>query len=115
MTGENEGLHELRTEQTPGLLVVYTGNEPFTAARYGAFLERWAERLDGDESFGVVLVFEPFERVSKERDAAEEDAMTRLLSDFRRTHRDRANRLTTGFARVFSGAATADEETAARF
>ena len=113
MTGES---NELRTEQTPGLLVVYTGNEPFTAARYGAFLEQWAARLGGDESFGVVLVFEPFERVAGERDAAAEDAMTRLLGDFRRTHRERANRLTTGFARVFSGAGTvADEETAARF
>ncbi len=118
MTGENKGLHpeELRTEQTPGLLVVYTGNAPFTAARYGAFLKQWAARLDGNESFGVVLVFEPFERDAKERDGAAEDAMTRLLGDFRREHRERANRLTTGFARVFPGAGTAtDDETAARF
>ena len=118
MTGENKGLHpeELRTEETPGLLVVYTGHEPFTAARYGAFLAQWAARLGGNESFGVVLVFEPFERVSGERDAAAEDAVTRRLGDFRRDHRDRANRLTTGFARVFPGAGTAtDEETAARF
>lgn len=113
MTGENKGL---RTEQAPGLLVVYTGNAPFTAERYGAFLAQWAARLDSDESFGVVLVFEPSERVTKERDAAAEDAVTRLLGDFRREHRDRANRLTTGFARVFAGAGTAaDEETAARF
>ncbi len=117
MTSENKRLHEeLRTEQTPGLLVVYTGNAPFTAERYGAFLAQWAARLDGDESFGVVLVFEPFERVAGERDAAAEDAVTRLLGDFRRTHRERANRLTTGFARVFAGAGTVtDEETAARF
>ena len=118
MKVETRKLHseELRTEQTPGLLVVYTGNAPFTAARYGAFLEHWAERLGGNESFGVVLVFEPFERVAGERDAAAEDAMTRLLGDFRREHRERANRLTTGFARVFAGAGTATgDETAARF
>ena len=122
MTGNNKGLHpeelhseELRTEETPGLLVVYTGNAPFTAARYGAFLEHWAARLEGDESFGVVLIFEPFERTAKERDAAAEDAVTRLLGDFRRTHRDRASRLTTGFARVFAGIGATDDEAAARF
>lgn len=113
MTGQKI---ELRIEETPGVLVVHTGNAPFTAQRYRAFLEHWATRLDGETSFGVVLVFEPFERTAEERDAAAEDAVTRLLGDFRRKHRDRANRLTTGFARVFPAAGTAaDEETAARY
>ena len=91
-----------RTEETVDLLVAYTGTEHLTPETYANFFDAWAARLAKGERFGVVLVTEPHEHDHSEvRDPETEDRFTRVLSNFRREHRERANELTTGFSRVF--------------
>ncbi len=90
-----------RTERAEGLLVVYSGNRPVDAAAFQTFLDRWAEQLGRGERFGVVLVYEAYEYEQKVRDAAEEDRFTHAMGEFRRRHREAANRLCTGVSRVF--------------
>ena len=91
-----------RTEETADLLVAYTGAERLTPETYQNFFDAWAARLEKGERFGVILVTEPHEHDHSEaRDPETEDRFTRILSDFRREHREQANALTTGFSRVF--------------
>jgi len=106
-----------RTEETEGLLVVYSGNRPVDAAAFQTFLDLWAEQLGRRERFGVVLVYEAHEHAYGERNAEGEDRFTHAMGEFRRRHRGRVNRLCGGFARVFPAAwlSGMDEEKAARY
>ena len=109
-----------RTEETQDLLIAYSGNEPLTPETYQDFFDAWVARLDMGERFGVILVTEPHEHDEherKERDAEAEDRFTRVIGDFRREHRMQANRLTTGFSRVFPPEMLAgmDEEQTAQY
>lgn len=106
-----------RTERAEGLLVVYSGNRPVDAAAFQTFLDRWAEHLGRGERFGVVLVYEVHDYEYEERDADEEDRFTHAMGEFRRRYRQQANRLCTGFARIFPSTwlAGLDEEKTARY
>ena len=106
-----------RTERAEGLLIVYSGNRPVDAAAFQTFLDRWAEQLSWGERFGVALVYEPHEQGYGERDADEEDRFTHAMGAFRRRYRVEANRLCTGFSRVFPAAwlAGMDDEKIARY
>jgi len=85
------------------------------------WLKTWVEHMDSRPGrFGVVLVNHPHEHEEHEheRNEAEENALTALATAFRRDHRARINRRTTGYASVYDVAmsetewATADQHTA---
>ena len=114
----NTDQRPFRIEETTDLLIGYTGNERIGPEVYGHFFDAWATRLPRGERFGVILVTEPHEHdEDEERDPDEEDRYTRILSDFRREHRERASEVTTGFSRVFPPEMLAgmDEEKSAQY
>lgn len=91
-----------RIEETTEFLIAFSGAKPLTGAEYQRVLRRWGERLDEGERFGVVLVYEPYERdPDAPRDPSVEEDRSQALAAFRRDHRRRANVRTCGFARVF--------------
>lgn len=94
-----------RLEEKQDLLIAYTGNQHMDTATYQRFLNRWAERLDEGQAFGVILVYEEhnhdLDHNHERRDAAEEDRMTRAIGDFRRTYREKIAKTCSGFSRVF--------------
>ena len=96
-------------ETNPELFVLYTGTNNPTIAEYQAFYNHWAKRLKAGETFGTVIVYEPREYSGEdERDAAWEDAYSRLITEFRNTSRDANSAQSLGFARVLlSGGAKA--------
>ena len=107
-----------RLEETSDLLISYTGNKHIGPKIYQRFFDAWVSRLGKGERFGVILVTEPHEHhEDEERDPNEEDRYTRILSDFRREHRERASEVTTGFSRVFPPEMLAgmDEEKSAQY
>lgn len=104
-----------RIEETTELLIAFSGAKPLTGAEYQRVLRRWGERLDEGERFGVVLVYEPYERdPDAPRDPGAEEDRSRALAAFRRDHRRRANVRTFGFARVFFPGLVPEMDEAAR-
>ena len=106
-----------RIEERPGQLLVFSGNTRLSPHNFGRFLDLWAQRLDSQRRFGVTLVVEAHEHGDEthsddETPETDEVKTSRLLSDFRREHRERANLLTTGFARVFESTLDSDKEAA---
>ena len=89
-----------RVEQTDELLIGYTGNQHMDAATYQNFLDVWAARLNTGRRFGVILVYEAHHHEHHERDAEEENRMSRAISNFRK-YREQVNQACTGFSRVF--------------
>lgn len=91
-------------ETQPDLLIVYTGDEHATIPDYEGLVERWTARLAKPERFGIMIVYEPHEHHEDEdleHNAEEHDAYTRLLNDFRRDSKDRAQVQMFGYAAVF--------------
>lgn len=90
-------------ENDENFLIVYEGEQHGRSAEYRTWLGKWAEWLHKPEPFGVILVVHEHEHTEEhERDGAEEDAISRLLTEFRRDYRPLINEKTWGFTAVFT-------------
>ncbi len=90
-------------ESNANFLIVHEGEEHGRFAEYRAWLGKWTEWLHKSEPFGVILVVHEHEHDEEhERDGAEEDAISRLLNEFRREYRPLINEKTWGFTAVFT-------------
>lgn len=95
-------------ESDPRFLVIYEGHEHGRSAEYEAWLGKWAAWLEKPERFGVILVVHEHHHDEDEddhghkRDGDEEDAISRMLSAFRRDYRELVNEKTLGYTAVFS-------------
>lgn len=98
-------------------LIVYANDEPDHnhAEEFGLWFERWVETMEtAVTKFGVMLVNHAHEEDDDhdeddhehERNEAEENALTALITAFRREHKTRINQTTTGYASVYPGKMT---------
>ena len=88
-------------ETHPQLIVVYTG-EHHDSSDYSAFVQRWLDRFEDGQRFGVLMVSEPHEHDHDDPQQKEEEAkLAKLLNDFRRDHRQIAIEKMAGFATVY--------------
>ncbi len=92
-----------RFEEDTQFLIVYTGSSYATPDDYRRFIERWSERIAQKDRFGVVMVSEPLaDQDHQEYNRDHEAAITRLINDFRRTHREQTAECNLGFGRVYA-------------
>ncbi|MEM8859273.1 MAG: flavodoxin [Chloroflexota bacterium] len=89
---------------------------------FGQMFQKWIDRMDaGGDRFGIMLINEPHDHDDEhehQRNEEEENAITALVTKFRRENRERTNKSTIGYASVYTGEMTdeqlqkADERTA---
>lgn len=91
-------------EADPRYLVVYDSDAVADITNYQAWLSRWVARLEHGERFGVIWVTQEHHHEDDdhhhERDAAFEEAYSKLVNDFRREYKHLTEQYTVGFARV---------------
>lgn len=88
-------------ESDPQFLLVYAGDEHPQASDYDRLIQRWSTRIETETAhFGVIIIVEPHEHHDDERDGDEEAKISKLINDFRHSHRERNAQITLGFANV---------------
>lgn len=93
-------------ESDPRFLLVYTGDEHPDSSDYQRLLDRWAARAETETTpFGVLILLEDHEHhEDEERNGEEEERVSKLINDFRHSHRDLFAKITLGFGYVGSEA-----------
>ncbi|MEM9775257.1 MAG: flavodoxin [Chloroflexota bacterium] len=84
---------------------------------FGEMFQKWIDRMEaGGDRFGIMLINEPHdhdhdgeEGHEHQRNEEEENAITALVTKFRRENRERTNQSTIGYASVYTGEMT-DEQ-----
>lgn len=100
-------------EKKHRFLMLLPSEEPHhgCAEAYAAWFAQWQEQLDTavvEGRFGVILDNRsPHKHEPHQRDEADENRATAIITAFRREQRARVNALTTGYASVYDGPLTA--------
>lgn len=94
------------------LVVLPSDDDHDHAEEFAVWFAKWRTRLEAataESRFGVILVNHEHEHDEEERNEEEENAITALVTAFRREERGRVNQLTTGYASIYNGLMT-DEQ-----
>ncbi|MAU12983.1 MAG: flavodoxin [Anaerolineaceae bacterium] len=92
-------------ETDPQMLIVYTGSD-HTPEDYRQLGQYWADRLQQDSRFGVLIVNEPHEHhhltdEEREEHEREHEEINRLINAFRREYRHLSHLKTMGYVNVY--------------
>lgn len=103
-------------ESDPNIMVILPPDDEHDhnhAEEIQEWIGKWQDRLDaGGGRFGVLLITEEHDHDGEDRNEEEENAVTALVTQFRRENRSRTNQMTTGYASVYPAEMT-DEQFAA--
>ena len=102
-------------ESDPKIIVINPPEgEHNHAEEISEWLQKWRERLNtSGDRFGILLINEVHDHDHEERNEEEENAVTAMITQFRREHRQQTNRMTIGYASVYPGEMTDDQFAAA--
>jgi flavodoxin I len=90
-------------ERDPQFLIVYTGDQHAVPDDYRELGRRWLARLEREERFGILIVYEPHEHHDDEDEAEQRqqgEEINRIINDFRRDYREKTAQFTVGYAWV---------------
>lgn len=110
----------------PRYLIAYANDEEdhSHAEEFKMYLEAWKKRMEdaSDSLFGVIIVNhsheehdedEVHDHAEHKRNEEEENAITALITQFRRENRELTNKTTVGYASVYDGPMTDEQRQAA--
>jgi len=91
-------------DSDPQMVIVNTGPHHGEPEDFRDLVNRWIERLDQGQRFGILMISEPHDHDEDEHDSEEhlqdEAEIQRILNDFRRDYRHRTALINTAYARV---------------